>query len=80
MPTKKRIHKVRQQNPAAESASAPSLTLTGGTGAFLLFRKEIWDNAGGQHHPGISSWWLWGFGMLKGIGNFGSFHPGLARL
>lgn len=80
MPTKKRIRKVRQWNPAAESGIAPSQTLSGGRGAFLLFQKELWNDAGGQHYPGIFSWCLLGFGMLQGVGTFGSFHPGLAWL
>lgn len=80
MHTKKRIRKVRQWNPSVESEIVLSQTLSGGRGAFLLFQKELWDDAGGQHYPGISSWCLLGFGMLQGVGTFGSFHPDLAWL
>lgn len=85
--------KADPQGKAAESGIVPSRG-----GALLLFHKELWDAAGGQCCPGISSWcllglwdaaggqrcpgisWCWDFGMLQGVGIFGSFHPGVAWL
>lgn len=81
MPTKKQIRKVRQRSPAAAGCGiAPSQTLAAGTAAFLLLQEALWDDAGGQRYPGVLSWCLLGFGMLQGVGTFGSFHPGLAWL
>lgn len=76
MPTKKRIRKVRQRNPAAESGIVPGGERSVVAEVDSCFSRRFGVVQEGQHHP----WRLLGLGMLQGVGNFGSFHPGLAWL
>lgn len=57
--------KADPQGKAAESGIVPSRG-----GALLLFHKELWDAAGGQRCPGISSWCLLGFWHAAGCWDF----------